>query len=320
MKSKNRRSIPFRDIEADGITYSFLDEWLLDREQARLSYVEGWASEGGSDALNFGLVFHDCLEWIAAGKSVRSIRRWIINPYLDKKSHKLLPEDYDNLEVLMEIVKVVFTEYVKFWGDYDADFDYLYQEESFKVEHETSSGHVVPLRGRWDAVYRDTTTGKMWLMENKTKSRVDQEAILASLPFDLQTMLYVHALQEREQEPVAGILYNVIRRPLLRQRKNESVAEYLWRVEDDVVTRPEHYFMRWKIDLLEDDIVNWVSRSLNPILDQVALWWRSIKDNPFEPWDSPLHYSNPQALFTKYGKSRYFNLITRGSTEGLYQR
>ena len=53
---------PFRDIAKDGITYSFLDEWLLDREQARLSYVEGWASSGFSQAMTYGLAFHDCLE------------------------------------------------------------------------------------------------------------------------------------------------------------------------------------------------------------------------------------------------------------------
>jgi hypothetical protein len=218
----------------------------------------------------------------------------------------------------MKVVKTVLKEYVKYWEDYDKSFNYIYQEYSFKVDHTTPSGMVVPLRGRWDAVYEQADG--IWLMENKTKSRVDEEAILASLPFDLQTMLYVHALQKHTERDVSGILYNVIRRPLLRQKKKETSSEYLLRIQDDILTRPEHYFMRWKVDLVAQDVVDWVARSFDPILEQVACWWESIKADPFEPWGSPLHYSNPKALFTMYGRSRYFNLITRGSTEGLYQR
>lgn len=313
-----KRKTPFRDIEKDGVTYSFLDEWLLDREQARLSYVEGWASEGGSDALNFGIAFHDCLEWIAAGKSVKSIQRYILSPMKLRKTKKFSRDELEAFDTLMRVVKTVLRQYVGYWEDYDKDFNYIYQEYSFKVNHTTPSGMTIPLRGRWDAVYEQADG--IWLMENKTKSRVDEEAILASLPFDLQTMLYVHALQKHTGRDVAGILYNVIRRPLLRQKKNESPSEYLLRIEEDIVARPEHYFMRWKVDLVAQDVVDWVARSFNPILEQVAQWWESIKADPFEPWGSPFHYSNPQALFTKYGRSRYFNLITRGSTEGLYQR
>lgn len=319
MPRKTKTKKPFRDIAKDGITYSFLDEWLLDREQARLSYVEGWASSGFSQAITYGLAFHDCLEWIAKGRSPKTIRWKILNPFYERRSEKLTDSDKELLIKLLSLVEVAFKQYVKHWEGYDHNFSYLFYEESFKVDHVTTTGASIPLRGRWDAAYYDQD-GRLWLMENKTKAQIDEEAIMTALPQDLQTMLYVHALQQRTGRQVAGVLYNVARRPLLRQKKNESLEEFTWRVEDDIVTRPDYYFMRWKVELLPEDIVNWVDRTLNPILDQVGLWWESIKENPFEPWDSPQHFQNPGALFTKYGKSRYFNLLTRGSTEGLYRR
>tara|TARA_R110002020_G_scaffold115383_2_gene265299 strand:+ start:65 stop:1075 length:1011 start_codon:yes stop_codon:yes gene_type:complete len=317
----NKRKKPFRNVVEDGVTYSFLDEWLLDREQARLSYVEGWSSKGLAVPLDFGLAFHDCLEWVAKGRSPKTIHKKVIAPYLEKRlggKNKLRPDEVIKLTELLRSVEVVFQEYASYWEKYDADMQYIYQEKSFKVDHTLPSGKDMPLRGRWDAVYKEN--GKIWLMENKTKGQIDEEGILASLPFDLQTMLYVHTLQEHLGQKVEGVLYNVIRRPGLRRRKTEQIGEFIDRIQDDVVKRPQHYFMRWRVEFLSEDIKTWVSKSLNPILEQVMQWWESIQNNPFEPWDSPLHYQNPTALFTRYGRSRYFDLITKNTSVGLYQR
>ena len=316
----NRRTTPFRNIPKDGVTYSFLDEWLMCREQARLSYVEGWSSRGLAVPLDFGIAFHDCLEWIAKGRSPKTIHTKILAPYLEKKlsgKNKLRPDEVIKLTELLRSVEVVFKEYHAYWENYDTSMQYIYQEAAFQVEHTLSSGKKMPLRGRWDAVYKEN--GKIWLMENKTKGQIDEEGILASLPFDLQTMLYVHCLQEHLGKKVEGVLYNVIRRPGLRRKKTEQINEFVERVQDDVVNRPQHYFMRWRVEFLEEDITNWVTKSLNPILEQVQQWWDSIAKNPFKP-DSPLHYQNPTALFTKYGRSRYFDKFTKNTNAGLYQR
>ena len=109
-------------------------------------------------------------------------------------------------------------------------------------------------------------------MENKTKGQIDEEGILASLPFDLQTMLYVYCLQKHLGQKVEGVLYNVIRRPGLRRKKTEQIEEFVDRIQDDVVKRPMHYFMRWRVEFLEEDIENWVSKSLDPILEQVMFF------------------------------------------------
>ena len=69
------------------------------------------------------------------------------------------------------------------------------------------------MRGKWDSV--DYIGKRVYLQENKTKGDIDEQAIRHNLHFDLQTMLYMTALtEELEPQKIAGVRYNVIRRPL----------------------------------------------------------------------------------------------------------
>lgn len=100
----------------------------------------------------------------------------------------------------------------------------LLQEHAFDVPYRLPSGRTVRLRGRWDSV--DLVGGGIWLQENKTKSDIDQQGLTRQLTRDLQSMLYLAALCEYQHDqasddplcgftnPIAGIRYNVIRRPL----------------------------------------------------------------------------------------------------------
>ena len=147
---RNRRKTPFRNVQKDGVTYSFLDEWLMCREQARLSYVEGWSKQGLAVPLDFGLAFHDCLEWIAKGRSPKTVHNKVIAPYLERKlaaKNKLRPDEVVKLTELLRSVEVVFQEYAYYYSDTDEDFQYIYQEKSFKVDHTLPSGKTIPFSG-----------------------------------------------------------------------------------------------------------------------------------------------------------------------------
>jgi hypothetical protein len=318
VRSRNKLKEPFRNLDRDGITYSFLDKFVLCREQARLDYVEGWTGDGIAVPLDFGIAFHECLEWVASGKSVTQIRQPVTKFYTSRRA-KLNREDTKTLQLVMDMVKAVFPLYHDYWKETDKGIKYVYQEESFKVIHRLPSGKTVPLRGRLDEVFRDTD-GALVLQENKTKGQIDEQGIQASLHMDLQTMLYSYCLWKMTNEAPKRILYNVIRRPQLRQKQTENERDFIRRIQDDVVSRPEHYFMRWKVDIKEQDLEDWTLRTLNPLLETVVRWWESIKHSPFDPWDSPEHFINPSGLFTRYGRSGYFDVLTKGNYHGLYQR
>ena len=135
-------------------------------------------------------------------------------------------------------------------------------------------------------------------------------------------MMYCLAVQHLHQEQVSGILYNVIRRPSIRPRQNESLIEFARRCKDDYLTRPEFYFHRWEVLLDKNDLELWRTRMFDPLIRKLITWWDSIKDNPFEPWKSPHHWQKPFGMYNGLATGRrgsFFDYITSGSHTGLRQ-
>ena len=110
VRSRNKLKEPFRNLDRDGITYSFLDKFVLCREQARLDYVEGWTGYGIAVPLYLGIAFHECLEWVASGKSVTQLRQPVTKCYTSRRA-KLNREDTKTLQLVMDMVKAVFPLY-----------------------------------------------------------------------------------------------------------------------------------------------------------------------------------------------------------------
>lgn len=339
MTKKPVRRELFRDLDNDGVTYSFLNEFVLCREQARLSYVEGYTRDGISEALDFGSLFHAGLEALASDKTVRQALNAIEKEHLKliQFRGKLDKSESAQLSMMTAKAQIILPWYHEYWlrkkgHEHRKDAKFVAREQDFRQGHQvpvmTVAGtsvswqpRTIVLRGRFDAIFR--LNGKLWLMENKTKSQIDEDGLQASLSQDLQTMLYSYAIKLMYGEYPAGVLYNVIRRPALRQKQTENTDEFLARIEEDVKANPDHYFKRWEVTFGKQDIDNWVTRSLDPILAQVRLWWDEIKADPFNPWSIPNrvhHFQNPEGLYNRYGKSQYFELLTSNSTFGLKRR
>lgn len=320
-----RENVPFRDLWKDGVTYSFLSEFLNCREQARLSYVEGWSQKGLIEAFEFGNCIHNCLEAYGKNRRRRFDHNALLNKYRIDRSRNLTAAEQDELKRIVETAKLVWPAYLNWWENKKGmetlpDCEFVSLEEDFKFAHQLPDGSEIILRGRIDGLLR--YKGKLWLMENKTKSVVD-ERIADYLPHDMQTMMYCHCMQVIYGEPVEGVLYNVVRRPGLRLNKNRDVPDLLERIRTDLETRPDYYFLRWNVYLNRDDVTKWVDRVLNPILTNVKLWWQEIEQNPFDPFSIPNrvhHYISPTGLYTQYGRSNYFDLLTTGNDYGFYKR
>ena len=320
-KKNIAKKVPYRNLYEDGITYSFLSQFHNCRESARLQYVEGWYTEGLAMPLDFGLAFHDCLEWVASGNSPDRISQPLSSYQKSKLSNtKLRTDERKQLDMLVGMVKVVFPLYAEYWKAKDADFKYVLQEEAFKVQHKINyygEEKTIPIRGRIDAAFTRKSDGIFCLQENKTKGKIDEDGIQSALHMDMQTMMYCLALRYMHGTAPAEVLYNVIRRPGLKQRKKETVDQFLSRVREDIHGRPQWYFMRWRVDFSPGDLDRWVENCFNPIVIQVIRWWDSIAGNPFAPSKSPEHFTDPEGLFGRYGRSNYFDALTKGNYQGL---
>lgn len=291
------------DLDRDGITYSMLAKFVICRERMRLSAVEGWTESNLKDGLEFGNGWHHCEQFVAEGGSLSNLHKATkVYEKLRKSAKRITPNEAQALERLLGCVEVVFPKYYKYWESEERMKHYLIQEEIFDVQYPLPGlGRSVRIRGRMDGSYRwnqlpkrlqDLVTrgqlnpNAIWLKENKTKGNIDQDGLKNMLEKDLQTMLYMRCfnLKYPTLPTPAGVLYNVIRRPLLKQGQSESLQNYLIRVGEDVDERPEHYFMRWETLISQDSLDDWCRVTLDPALSALCLWWDSIKHSPFEPW------------------------------------
>lgn len=325
-----------------GVTQSSLESFMACREQFALGYLEGWASKSFSVPLEFGSIIHFCLEKLATGVTLNGnylsrypihIVKEVTKSYYDSRKKTLNHTDTNALEVTLANAEAIFPLYVAYWAEYDAKITYLQREKVFRVPHRFDriepakqddkngfcySSEIV-LTGMRDGDYRNSV-GELALFETKTKSSIDDVAIQDGLRADLQTCLYLLSLQKEYKEDPKEILYNIIRRPQLRQKKNEHIEAFKERVSADVKERPEWYFRRFEVTVVPGDLELFVKTTLDPVLRQLLQWWESIKDDPFARWASPYHYRSLPALMTKYGKAWHYNLTVRGLKNEYYRK
>lgn len=110
-----------------------------------------------------------------------------------------------------------------------------YDVESIEAPFETPH-----YKGQVDGVVLNRD-GVRLLLEHKTASKAD-EVYWAHLNIDMQIRLYCHAIE------ADAVLYDVLIKPAIRQKKTESNAEFLARYKQEIT------FERRTIYLDEDDI------------------------------------------------------------------
>lgn len=142
----------------------------------------------------------------------------------------------------------------------------------------------------------------LFLFETKTKGELDAKLMRRQLAFDLQTMLYLVALDEAKKQkileipdlPIMGVRYNVVRRPLaggkgsIRQKKNQTEAEFYAELGEIMkgavgqewgVMPDEHFFfMRWNVQITSADLEKFKTQTLNPLLEELCDWyaWNTV--------------------------------------------
>ena len=220
--------------EQDGITSTLLKEFLVCRERFRIHTIEGLrVRETWNHKLGYGNMWHVCEEWYSGyggclndkpDGNIEAALRALRNYCQDQC--KLYPLQQEEIQKWYNVCKREFPLYLDFWAHHpeQGKKQNLLSEAAFDVPYKLPSGRVVRLRGKWDSV--DLVDGGIWLQENKTKGNPKPEQIKRQLRMDLQTMLYLVAMEaylstsQRSsaktwlKRPIAGIRYSVVRRPL----------------------------------------------------------------------------------------------------------
>jgi len=300
------------NVRTHGITQSLLGKWLACRESAK-QYLNGVTPVQVKDAMTAGSIYHDALETLynavrasASPTNIEEIVESIINGFDEGLPTTASAQEIEKLEATYAMVEAVLPVYVQHWlEDFTGGVDWVKVEEVFRVPAPGVDG--VSLTGKIDGAF---TRGpkSLWLFETKTKAQIQGATMDDALPLDMQVQFYLYALAQVTGRKPRGVLYNVIRRPQLRQKKAESPAEFFARVRDDVKARPDHYFHRWEVPVSLDEMRQF-EKALSSIVQEFVAWC-----------DGELAtYRNGNACLRPWVCS-YLPLCSTGNRSGYYVR
>lgn len=313
------KNIPLYDPFRDGVSFSLLSKWKECREKAKL-HLMGITPRYRSSALTFGTVVHEILDMAYSEIQPKQKKRTVpdtqkVKAYtkrLERIWQKENPAADERLTVDFETA-LLFSEavlpiYFKRWSG-DLKFQWLGVESEFRVLLSTKLGDV-PIVGKRDGVFQYEKSKALWLFETKTKGQINEGALVDRIAFEEQVLMYLLALRfERPKEPIGGILYNIIRRPQLRQAATESVRAFAARCAQDVIDRPEFYFLRLKISINTSDLITFQKEFTATVTDFV-LWWQ----------EKVGHYRNTNACEGRYGQCEMLPICSRQDYVPFFKR
>ena len=333
MKAKTKK-IKGWSFDKDGVSQGFIHYFLACREQTRLAYKELWTSHYEPLFREFGSCYHWLLGQIYGKHKIPqnalAVKRMIDQYDVLWKKENPRPNQarLNQQDLVYGLAEEVLPAYLK---RYDGDFGGKYKmgynvvrpvkwiasEKMWKVKYKLPFGIGIPaisevlIRGRFDQVFEDKKN-KLWLFETKCLSVIQEDNIVDTLPEDIQCLLYLLAIKLIYKRKPAGVLYNIVRRPGLRQGKDETLKDLLGRVKKDVnrPNRQDHYFKRIEMAIDWSEIEAWQEKFLNVILMEIRNW----------DIGEVQHWQNPDALTSKYGRCTLFDLVVKGDKSKYYHR
>lgn len=328
MKAKTKKQVEGWTFEKSGISQGFIHYFLACREQTRLVYKELWSSHYEPLFREFGSCFHWLLAQVYSGRkgsgNPRTANHLIAEYHVLWKKQNPNPTNArkNQQDLVYGLCEKVLPAYLKRWdGDFGGKYkmgcsvvkpvEWLATEEVWKLNYCVDDQLKVLIRGKYDAVFADKKKN-LWLFETKCLSVISEEDIMELLPTDIQCMLYLLAIKLQFKKKPAGVLYNIVRRPGLRQGKDETLAQLLGRVEKDITTpkRQDHYFKRIEMAIDWPEVEAWQKNFLDPILQEIRDW----------DMGKAGHWQNPDALASKYGHCMLFDMLTKGDKSKYYKR
>ena len=313
----------FYDPVRDGVTFSVLSGFRRCKELSRLN-LKGVTSRGSSAAIVFGTIAHGALQ--AVYDAVRTKRLPVGVPSREyvhgvlrateatwkRENPRASQDTLKFLEFSMLLAESVLPRYFTYWSDdFTGKVKWLNLEREFRIPvkvpvHWQSTPFKTFIRGKMDGNFRDHG---LRLLETKTKSHIDDETISSILPYELQVNIYLWAMRRLHKERPAGVRYNLIRRPQLRQSKKETLDQFARRCVSDVFARPDWYFMRLDMDVNEQDLAAFEGDFMDLLADFLG-WW----------YGHDGHYKNSDQCENKYGKCHYLPLCGRREFATFYTR
>jgi len=129
------------------------------------------------------------------------------------------------------------------------------------------------------------------------------------LPFEWQVNIYLTATRKLSGQDPGGVVYNLIRRPQLRQKQGESLRDFAKRISNDINKRPDFYFVRVELAVNSDDLASF-HKQLEQMVGDFLDWWHGRQG----------HYKESPHCVTRYGNCPMLPICGRNDYTRHYKR
>ena len=297
----------FYNLQEQGISQSALKTFMSCRRKWMLN-IAGLTAPNIQKNTHFGTIVHEMLDRVYQNlhkielENIPSFVEEQLTLYLKENEEEIaIPTEQNELEKAMALA--VVPEFFNFFHRDKENFSELTPEYEFSHPFEE-----ITLRGKVDGIVK--VQNDFWQIEHKTKSRIDEDGILKSLQFDYQNLMYSLVLDEQlaDKGGIKGVLYNIIRKPSIRQTKKETAQEFITRLKKDIIARPEWYFIRYEIVYSKQE----KKRFRNQLSGAVSELKRFVAGE-LPDLQNPAHCLFPF-------KCQYLDVCSNNSTQGLKLR
>lgn len=211
-------------------------------------YELGIERDEPASALRFGTAMHAALEARANGADVG-------DAYEAALAAGESPDDPAELAKLYGLLRGYYALYGEPGGERETVAS-MHPECRFALEipHSRTFRHVGVIDG-----LATLTDGRLAVVEHKTTGEDISPAAdyWQRLRFNGQLFLYVMAARAHGWD-VDTVVYDVIRKPAIRQRQGETAEQYGERLAADAAERPEFYYARREVAVLDSAIQEFV--------------------------------------------------------------
>ena len=203
-----------------------------------------------SAALNLGRSIHEAFDLFYTGTSIQDVLVHIKKEFDDELA-QALPEDSEGLVIQKFTALGMFANFPYF----NTHFDEIKSEMEFRIKLMRG----VWFNGRVDGLVKKD--GLWWLRELKTTGQT-QRQFNQRIATASQGTAYVWAMKKLGYD-VKGIMYDYIKKPLLRKRVSENQYDFGSRVLTDYRKKQDFYYgqiysyrTQQDIDLWEQDAIS----------------------------------------------------------------
>lgn len=227
---------------------SSLSVWRTCRKRYEFEYERKLSLKGYSSALGLGSMVHKFIEGFHLGVDPLILARQEAGAFMEKH-----PDHVTTVQEDLKKAIAMFNAWRDYWATVDsysfAQKDLEFIDVEAEWAYPVNMGPDLVHAGKRDGYLKHKKLGKHFLYELKTAALGGEDNYIHRLKLDHQISANILALK-KAGKPVDGVFYDVIFKPAIRLKKNETADEFVERYGQVMRDEPALYFKRVLVDRL----------------------------------------------------------------------